>query len=392
MRTVMSPWFSSSQLKSMVPIINACIQEMMQKLDVKAKNNEEFNICEPIEKLTLDIINRCAFGIQTDIQSKTTNSLLEASRGVLSAKTNEFLCSTLLCFPEFSLIINFIRDVVEKVYDYFGLEDHGLQWNAVKNIVENRIKNSDKNTNNRKDMLQLMIDSREDSNKLKQLNSENKPSKSLTDIEIIANLIGINEAAYESPANNLSFIIHNLLNNPEIQEKVTQEIDNLYNEEGEINYNATTKLPLTEAVVWETFRIFPTDPLFMSHASDIDYKYGSFIIPKGVDVRVPTYQLHHDDEFWCEPKKFNPHRFLGTDNQKAISPLVFQPFGVGPRLCPGKRFSVLEIKLILANILHKYTIIPGVNTEIGDIELYFKLFSLSPKNGVFVKLVPRLVS
>jgi cytochrome P450 len=137
------------------------------------------------------------------------------------------------------------------------------------------------------------------------------------------------------------------------------------------------------------FRLFPTDTLFTSRASDIDYKFGSFVIPKGVDIRIPTFQLHRDKEFWSEPEKFNPSRFMGTQNLKAIDSVIFQPFGVGPRTCPGKRFGILEIKLILANILHKYRLIPGVNTEIGDIELDFKLITLSPKNGVSVKIVPR---
>ncbi len=62
-------------------------------------------------------------------------------------------------------------------------------------------------------------------------------------------------AAYESPANVLAFIIHNLINNPEIQEKLIEEVDNLYNEDSDFNYNAMSKLPFTEAVVKETFRL-----------------------------------------------------------------------------------------------------------------------------------------
>ncbi len=136
-------------------------------------------------------------------------------------------------------------------------------------------------------------------------------------------------------------------------------------------------------------RYFPTDPLFISHASDIDYKYGSMTIPKGADIRIPTFQLHRDSQFWSEPLVFNPYRFLGSENQKAINPVIYQPFGVGPRLCPGKRFTILEIKLILAEILRKYRIIAGSKTEFCDLELDFKLFSLSPKNGIFVKVISR---
>ncbi|KAG0435089.1 hypothetical protein HPB47_018687 [Ixodes persulcatus] len=53
--------------------------------------------------------------------------------------------------------------------------------------------------------------------------------------------------------------------------------------------------------------------------------------------------MHHDPDIWHEPFKFVPERFSQGD--KAYDPSVYSPFGLGPRICIGKRFAILELKL-----------------------------------------------
>ena len=46
-------------------------------------------------------------------------------------------------------------------------------------------------------------------------------------------------------------------------------------------------------------------------------------------------------------------------------PLAYMPFGTGPRSCVGMRLALVEIKIALTNLLHKYTILPGNKLEEG---------------------------
>jgi cytochrome P450 len=62
------------------------------------------------------------------------------------------------------------------------------------------------------------------------------------------------------------------------------------------------------------------------------------------------------------------------------------PFGVGPRNCVGMRFALMALKIALANILHKYNILPGDKIEQGIIRQ--ETVTLSPQ-AVYVRIEKR---
>ena len=77
--------------------------------------------------------------------------------------------------------------------------------------------------------------------------------------------------------------------------------------------------------------------------------------PKDLSVLIPVYSLHHDPKYWDEPEEFRPERFL-PGNKESINPFTYLPFGEGPRNCIGKRFALLEVKLVLVRLLQEFRI------------------------------------
>ncbi len=50
------------------------------------------------------------------------------------------------------------------------------------------------------------------------------------------------------------------------------------------------------------------------------------VVKKGMRVEMPIYACHHNEDFFPEPEKFRPERFM-KENAKDIVPYTFRPFG-----------------------------------------------------------------
>lgn len=112
----------------------------------------------------------------------------------------------------------------------------------------------------------------------------------------------------------------------------------------------------------------------------------AFTIPKGTTVVLGIHLLHRNPAYWPEPEVFKPDRFLPdpvTGDCPAISPLIYVPFGAGQRICPGDRFAVLLMKLIIARLLRDFRFARCDKTEIDGITVKETIIVQSILKGVW---------
>ncbi|KAH7964220.1 hypothetical protein HPB51_027540 [Rhipicephalus microplus] len=109
-------------------------------------------------------------------------------------------------------------------------------------------------------------------------------------------------------------------------------------------------------------------------------------IPAGTSIVIPNHHLSHDPNFWEQPEVFDPERF-SPQNKGLVDPVVYQPFGQGPRNCVGMRFAQLEMKLTMAKLLAKYKLLLDErHIKEKNLELESTFIFAMPKDGIWLKI------
>ena len=213
-----------------------------------------------------------------------------------------------------------------------------LESNAIINkIVEHRIQSNVKQN----DLLDMLLETRYDDT------GEPMSTQQLID-EIKILFI----AGHETTANALTFTLHLLGNNPQIQQKIYDELIAIELETDDV-VEQLQKMTYTIAVLNESMRLYP--PVWIIDRENItDDMLLGYNIKKGTLIGVSFYELHRNPKYWDDPEAFNPDRFLG--NQRKQSLQYFYPFGAGPRMCIGVGFAMYEMCLTLAYIIKKYRV------------------------------------
>lgn len=154
--------------------------------------------------------------------------------------------------------------------------------------------------------------------------------------------------------------------NPDIQDRLYNEIHEAFvRDKGDITYDTLLELQYLDAFVSEALRFFTPTLTFDREASeDVEIEVEGlpkFVIPKGMGIIIPFHAIHHDPDNYEDPETFDPERFM-PENRHKIKPCTFIPFGAGPRFCLASRFALIEAKLALANLVHRYKFIKSEGT------------------------------
>lgn len=118
--------------------------------------------------------------------------------------------------------------------------------------------------------------------------------------------------------------------------------------------NILTFFQQVTMVIQEALRLYPP-AAFVSREALEETQVGNITVPKGVCLWTLIPTLHRDPDVWGpDANEFRPERFADGVAQACKSPQAYIPFGLGPRLCLGKNFAMVELKLIISLIVSKF--------------------------------------
>ncbi|KAK5644023.1 hypothetical protein RI129_007868 [Pyrocoelia pectoralis] len=351
LRSALTPFFSGRKLRDWYPLMKECAQQILDHLDI----SEDICLNDLFGRYTNEIIGRTTMGISFNSIKDTNNSFFHSCKHLSNFSGLKGI--TYIVYSLYPRLLQVIAPslIKSKATDFFlQLVKENMQYRIEAKIAQ-------------QDVVSLLMKYIQKRCKKEEQQFTSKELSNATIEEVAAGVGVFLVAGFETVSYTLTYIAYELAKNPDVQEKVCNEIQKtLKNFNGDLTYDAINSMKYMENVISETLRIH----LFLSI---IDRKcVKSYTIEpekpgekpihlkKGDCVWIPAGAIHNDPRYYPNPQKFDPDRF---NDYKTFS---YMPFGIGPKNCLGSRFAMLESKLIIIEILRRFEIVPVNKTANGD--------------------------
>jgi cytochrome P450 len=166
--------------------------------------------------------------------------------------------------------------------------------------------------------------------------------------EIVGHLLLLFWAGYDTTASSASWVLHELARRPDWQDELRRELAS-HPEAASGNLD----LPHVNAFLQEVERMYPS-ALFFPRIAMTDFAFGGYVVPKGTPTFYTPYMSHRDPESFERPDSFEPERWLAARGEKRAVVAKLVGFGGGPRVCLGKTFAKLQLRVMLGVVLSRY--------------------------------------
>lgn len=182
-----------------------------------------------------------------------------------------------------------------------------------------------------------------------------EPDGTMLDVDDIAShVLMLFWAGYDTTATTGAWVLHMLADHPEWQERLHKEIHDVLGDR-EMQLEDTEKLVQLGWFLKEIERTCPVVLFFPRRAVD-DVDVAGKTVPKGTMTFWSPYLTHLSPRAFEDPKRFDPERFSAArgDKQAKLPHLV--GFGAGPRICLGKAFALVQLRVMTTTIVRRYRI------------------------------------
>jgi cytochrome P450 len=258
-----------------------------------------------------------------------------------------------------------------RAFDYLPLPSSRRYWRAIRQIDEivygiiRRHRASARDTG---DLLSRLLAARDEHG-----------GGGMTDRQLRDEVVTLVLAGHETTALVLFYAFYLLAQSPEAEGRLAAELGTVLGDRPPTAADVPS-LRYTEWLIRESMRLYP--PAWgIAREALADCEIGGFDVPKGTQIFMVQWLVHHDGRWFAEPERFKPERW-DNDLIKRLPPGAYFPFGGGPRICIGNHFALMEAVLLLATIARRYRLViePGQTLEL------LPSITLRPKHPLRMRL------
>jgi cytochrome P450 len=174
--------------------------------------------------------------------------------------------------------------------------------------------------------------------------------------EILSHVLLLFWAGYDTTASAGSWVVHQLAHHPEWQERLREELRSTLGDGG-YTLELGKKLVLLEWFLKEIERVCPSVVVFPRVLLE-DVEVHGHLIPRGAAISYSPWLTHRLPDLFDEPHRFDPDRWDPARGERAAKPAHLVGFGGGPRLCLGRSFALMQLKVMIATLLLRHRIEP----------------------------------
>ncbi|XP_070494929.1 probable cytochrome P450 4ac3 [Chironomus tepperi] len=360
-RRMLTPAFHFNILKEFCEIFKEESEKLIQQL--KPLSGKEIDIIPISTQFTLNTVCESAMGIKlSDLGNDGKiyrNNIYEIGSLLVSRMTKPWL------FSDFAYSLfgtkKRLDEILKPIHEFTQsiINKRRIDFLTKRNTIEEESKPEDENENiylRSKKKRAAMMDT------LLQAQSEGL----IDDEGIIEETDTFTFEGHDTTSAGMTFTLLLLAHNQDVQEKLFQEIQEVTADRDELTMDDLNKMNYMERVLKESLRVYPPVP-YISRTITEDFEHDGALYPKGSYVQILIYDIHRDPEYFPDPERFDPDRFL-PENCENRHNYAFVGFSAGMRNCIGQRFAMLELKIMLAHVIKNFKVLPVTKRE----DLVFK--------------------
>ncbi|EXJ67490.1 uncharacterized protein A1O5_09503 [Cladophialophora psammophila CBS 110553] len=357
-RRLLSHAFAQSSLYESEPLIRAHVEELTQRV--------QSGLCRPMDMMLL--FRLVAFDIVGEL------FLGQSFNGLKAGTPPQFLHDIdqhfILCGIEgnFPLIYAMLlRIPIPALQRFLKARQRLIAYG--KETFENYISENGR-MSGRKDLLTKVVSLKSDTGEAP-----------LTDLEIYTEVSNLILAGTDTTSMTLTYMFWQLAKNPKWQQMLRQEVgEKVPTSSGTVpGFSELAQLPILDAVVKEALRLHPAAPASLPRETPQGGKIlnGSHI-PEGTIVSMQCYTTQRDAATFPDPNAFRPERWMAPESEAMKE--MMMPFSKGSRACLGKNLAMMELKLITASLINKFSVWLGPNCT-DESMVMTDHFLVLPKGG-----------
>ena len=195
----------------------------------------------------------------------------------------------------------------------------------------------------------------------------------LTDAEMVSLCSEFLNAGTDTTVTLVEWIMAELVNNPDVQAKVYEEVTTGGNPELDLDAAAgnVRPLPYLRAVVLEGLRLHPPAHFLIPHGTRSDAEIGGYTVPRGAEVNFLVAEIGLDEAVWTAAREFRPERFLDGGEGCGVDitgrrEIKMMPFGAGRRMCPGYAVGIHHAEYFVARMVRELEWRPAADGVAAD--------------------------